>query len=265
MREHRHNPTNNPGQKPRQRKKLPLWVPLLQVLTLMMAAIGLMIVCIGIRNVLNQSLTQTAQVMQAEPAQTNENLMSPAEAQAAAEALALAAEESYLPPPPTLEDVEGITVDLLPESKHTWGSRSLETVNAIVVHYTANPGTTAQQNRSYFASLAKTGADSLSAHFVIGMDGTIVQCVPLNYCSSASNNRNGDTVSIECCHPDNTGAFTQETRAALVSLLRYLCNGYHLDRDQIIRHYDITGKLCPLYYCEHPDEWEALKDDVYNR
>ena len=51
----------------------------------------------------------------------------------------------------------------------------------------------------------------------------------------------------------------------LVSLLQYLCNGYHLDRDHVIRHYDITGKLCPLYYCEHPEEWEALKDDVFAR
>ena len=240
------------------RRRLPLWVPLLQVLVLLMALIGLMIVCIGIRNLLNGSLPDGTT-----DAQPDETLMSSAEALASAQALALEAEASYTPPPPILTGVDGITVELLPESKDTWGSRHLECVNDIVVHYTANPGTTAQQNRSFFASLAKSGADSLSAHFVIGMDGTILQCVPLDYCSSASNNRNGDTVSIECCHPDDTGAFTPETRAALVSLLQYLCNGYHLDRDHVIRHYDITGKLCPLYYCEHPEEWEALKDDVF--
>ena len=30
----------------------------------------------------------------------------------------------------------------------------------------------------------------------------------------------------------------------------------------IIRHYDVTGKLCPLYYVENEDAWDKLKDDV---
>ena len=33
------------------------------------------------------------------------------------------------------------------------------------------------------------------------------------------------------------------------------------DRD-VIRHYDVTGKLCPLYYVEHEDAWAQFKADV---
>ena len=33
----------------------------------------------------------------------------------------------------------------------------------------------------------------------------------------------------------------------------------------IIRHYDVTGKLCPKYYVEHPDAWEKLKKDAKSR
>ena len=74
-----------------------------------------------------------------------------------------------------------------------------------------------------------------------------------------SNSRNSDTLSIECCHPDETGAFTQATYDSLVCLLRWLCELYDLSPDDVIRHYDVTGKLCPLYYVEHPDAWESLK------
>ena len=30
----------------------------------------------------------------------------------------------------------------------------------------------------------------------------------------------------------------------------------------MIRHYDVTGKKCPLYYVEHEDEWKKFKEDV---
>lgn len=54
------------------------------------------------------------------------------------------------------------------------------TVTQLYVHYTANPGTSARQNRDYFEGLAQTGLTSASAHFVIGYEGEIVQCIPLN-------------------------------------------------------------------------------------
>ena len=30
----------------------------------------------------------------------------------------------------------------------------------------------------------------------------------------------------------------------------------------MIRHYDVTGKLCPLYYVENPEAWEAFLEDI---
>ena len=141
----------------------------------------------------------------------------------------------------------------------------LEGVNAIVIHYTANPGSTAQQNRNYFASLADSGETSASSHFVIGLEGEIIQCVPLDEKSYCSNNRNSDTISIECCHPDASGAFTDATMQSLIWLTRYLAEGYGLDSDGVIRHYDVTGKLCPLYFVEHEDEWESFKEAVFEK
>ena len=60
--------------------------------------------------------------------------------------------------------------------------------------------------------------------------------------------RNSDTISIECCHPDATGKFNQETKDTLVHLTAWLMGRYGLTTDNVIRHYDVTGKKCPLYY-----------------
>ena len=32
--------------------------------------------------------------------------------------------------------------------------------------------------------------------------------------------------------------------------------------DDVIRHYDVTGKNCPKYYVEHEDAWKQFKVDV---
>lgn len=140
----------------------------------------------------------------------------------------------------------------------------LKRINGIVVHYTANPGTTAENNRSYFESMATKKTTSVSSHFIIGLEGEIIQCIPLTEISYASNDRNDDTISIECCHPDETGKFNEATYSSLVSLTAALCIEFDLDEKDIMRHYDITEKPCPLYYVEHEDSWEVFKDNVLN-
>ena len=76
--------------------------------------------------------------------------------------------------------------------------------------------------------------------------------------------RNDDTISIECCHPDQSGQFSDATYQSLVKLVRYLADGYGLSSDDVIRHYDVTGKLCPYYYATNPEAWEAFKKDVFS-
>ena len=134
----------------------------------------------------------------------------------------------------------------------------LEGVRNIVIHYVGNPGTTAQQNRDYYASRSS----EVSSHFVIGLKGEIIQCIPLHEKSSASNHRNKDTISIEVCHPDAYGKFTDASYQSLVKLTAWLCDVCDLDSDDVIRHYDITGKQCPLYFVTYKDEWENFKDSV---
>ena len=130
----------------------------------------------------------------------------------------------------------------------------LESVQNIVIHYVGNPGTTAQQNRDYYASRSS----EVSSHFVIGLKGEIIQCIPLHEKSSASNHRNKDTISIEVCHPDESGKFTDASYQSLVKLTAWLLDVCDLDSNDVIRHYDITGKQCPLYFVTHEDAWKKF-------
>lgn len=131
-------------------------------------------------------------------------------------------------------------------------------INNIVVHYTGNPSSTAQNNRDYFN---KPDTDVCS-HFVIGLDGEIIQCVPLDEKSAASNNRNLDTISIEVCHPDSSGKFNDATYASLVKLTAWLCDNSGLKAKDVIRHYDITGKVCPKYFVDNQSAWEDFLEDI---
>ncbi len=136
--------------------------------------------------------------------------------------------------------------------------RPLAAFDGVVIHYVGNPGTTAMNNRHYFAQ----ETTEVVSHFVVGLDGEIVQCLPLGERSVASNSRNRDTVSIEVCHPDDSGRFTDATYASLVRLTAWLCDRGELDTDAVIRHYDITGKECPRYFVRHPQAWEDFKTAV---
>ena len=152
--------------------------------------------------------------------------------------------------------------DFLTPNEYSRPGEELREVNSIFVHYTANRNTSAAQNRSYFESLKDTHERSASAHFIIGYDGEIIQCIPFEEIAYAVKTRNYDSISIECCYKSADGSFTKETYDSLIHLLAYLVKKYGLSTDDILRHYDCGGKKCPLYYVEHEDDWEQLKRDV---
>ena len=163
--------------------------------------------------------------------------------------------ESFVGAPP-------FDVELLDVNEYSRPGISLEQINGIVIHYTAKPGSTAQNNRDYFEGLKDSHETKVSSHFVVGIEGEIVQCIPSSEIAYASNSRNSDTLSIECCHTDETGEFTEATYTSLVRLTGWLCYRFNLTSEDVIRHYDVTGKICPKYYVDYPDAWEQFKADV---
>ena len=151
---------------------------------------------------------------------------------------------------------------MLTPNKYSRPQIPLNGVKKIAVHYVGNPGSTAKNNRDYFENLKNTHSCYVSAHFVIGLSGEVIQCIPLNEISYCTNQANSYSISIECCHPDETGKFNRETEESLIELCAYLCGKFGLSESDIIRHYDVTGKACPLWYVSHPEDFAAMKKRV---
>lgn len=159
-------------------------------------------------------------------------------------------------------DTPDYDVQLLTVNPYSRPGTAREEINGIVIHYTANPGSGAQANRDYFEGLKDSHITKASSHFVVGLEGEIIQCIPTAEIAYASNERNRDTVAIECCYENEDGSFNQETYNEVIHLTAWLCAKFGLDENDVIRHYDVTGKKCPLYYVEHEDAWEQFRADV---
>lgn len=166
--------------------------------------------------------------------------------------------------PGDVEAPDYVRQDLLTVNEWSRPGTELDAVNGVVIHYVGNPGTTAQANRNYFESLS-SGQEGVyaSSHFIVGLEGEVLQCIPLAEKAYASNGRNGDTIAIEVCHPDETGEFSAASYDRCVELTAWLCRTFRLEPESdVIRHYDVTGKVCPKYYVDHPEAWDAFRADV---
>lgn len=142
-------------------------------------------------------------------------------------------------------------------------------IKNIVIHWIGNAGTTAENNAKYFDGLKVGKKNSTgdyiyaSSHYIIGNDGVVVRCVPESEVAYHASDANSYSIGVEICHPDWTGKPTQKTYESLVKLLVELCRRYKLEPTQaIIRHYDVTGKVCPKYYVEDVGAFKRLKAEV---
>ena len=152
-----------------------------------------------------------------------------------------------------------ITDALLTPNKFSRPQIPLKTVKKVVLHYVGNPNTSAQSNRNYFENQKNSGR-YVSSHYIVGLDGEILRCVPENEVAYCSNQANTYSISIECCHPDASGKFKAKTENSAAELCAYLLKKYGLTVDDLIRHYDVTGKQCPLWFA--PTKYQSA--DVAN-
>lgn len=152
---------------------------------------------------------------------------------------------------------------LLTVNKYSRPGTKLNTVKGVAIHYVGNPGSSAKGNRNYFESLKDSHKTYASSHYIIDLDGTIIRCIPETEIAYCTNDRNKDTISIENTHPLSDGKFTQETYTSLVKLIADICTRYKLNPlTDVIRHYDVTKKACPLWHVNHPEDFDGLKWDV---
>lgn len=152
----------------------------------------------------------------------------------------------------------------LTPNKYSRPQIPLKEVKKIAVHYVGSPNSSALANRNYFEN-CKEGGRYVSSHYIVGLKGEVIQCIPLNEWSYCTNQANGYTISIETCHPKSDGVFNDNTYVSLCELCAMLLKKYNLTPNDLIRHYDVTGKQCPLHWTPTKFQSEAVATARWNR
>ena len=140
-------------------------------------------------------------------------------------------------------------------------------VRYIVMHYTANNGDTAKNNCDYYH---RVGGLQASAHYFVDEHGamqsvregdTAWHCGARAYWHPEC--RNGNSIGIEMCsrkRADGSYYILPETVANAAALAKDIMQRYGIDTEHVVRHYDVTGKRCPMPWVDDPAQWTAFKD-----
>ena len=138
-------------------------------------------------------------------------------------------------------------------------------VRYIVMHYTANNGDTARNNCDYYH---RVGGLQASAHYFVDEHGamqsvregdTAWHCGARAYWHPEC--RNGNSIGIEMCsrkRADGSYYIKPETVANAAALAREIMQRYGIDTEHVVRHYDVTGKRCPMPWVDDPAQWTAF-------
>lgn len=168
------------------------------------------------------------------------------------------------PAAPSMKQELDITELFLTPNIYTRPQNKLKEVKGIVIHYVSEAGSSAVSIRNYYEGLKQnsTSKTAQSCHFIIGLDGEIVQCIPTEEIACASGARNEDTIAITFCHAGVDGEPSAQTYESLLKLTTYLCNTYGLTKDAVLRHSDLGDQSCPKYFAEQEGKWAAFLAEV---
>ena len=156
-------------------------------------------------------------------------------------------------------------VTILANRNNYGNSRTKEDIKGLVIHYTANNGDTARGNCNYF----KNNVTYTSAHIFVD-DNECIQSVPDLYVawSVGANHyyhpylRNDNTISIELCsRKDSKGNyyFTDQTFKNALEITSEYMKKYNIKIADVVRHYDITRKICPAPMVYNETLWDNFK------
>ena len=151
------------------------------------------------------------------------------------------------------------------------GARRLNQIKYLVIHYTGNDGDRDESNGRYFQNHI-VGA---SAHFFVDGD-SITQSVPDDHVAWSVGGKkypgtkggkwygkctNNNSISIELCDEVKNGRydFSEATLKNAADLTRMLMQRYNIPAENVIRHYDVVGKICPAPFVNDEAAWKAFK------
>lgn len=161
--------------------------------------------------------------------------------------------------------------------------RQKKAIKFIVVHYTANDGDTDESNANYF----KRNKIKASAHYLVDDDSVTISVADTNIAYSVGGAKwkdcaktgggkyykkctNANSLSIELCDTKKDGKYgvTEATMQNAAELIKQKMKEYNIPIQNVIRHFDVTGKHCPAYFCCSPandSSWIKFKERLIEK
>lgn len=163
-----------------------------------------------------------------------------------------------------------MVVQSIPCNIKNYGGRRQQAVEYIVIHYTANDGDTDANNGNYF----KNNVVGASAHWFVDEDSWTLSvpedCIAWHCGASKYKHpscRNGNSIGIEICDNERNGVVypNAKTIRNALELTKQLMAKYNIPAKNVIRHYDVTGKLCPAYWSGTPEKDAKWKSEFWGK
>lgn len=163
-----------------------------------------------------------------------------------------------------------LTTKIAHESNYTRGR--ISKIEYLVIHYTGNDGDTGAGNANYFSKPNRNA----SAHYFVD-ENSITQTVKDSdtawHCGTNGSYfhtycRNSNSIGIELCSEKNRQAgnnkyyFNEATIKNAVELVKLLMEKYSIPIENVIRHYDVTHKICPEPFVNVPESWNNFKNMI---
>ncbi len=123
-------------------------------------------------------------------------------------------------------------------------------IKYIVIHNTANPASTAKNERDYLTNPVNTS--NTSWHIVVD-EKEMIEAIPLTEVAHHAGTTDGNEygIGIEICESGNY----EQAEEHAVKLVAYLMKYYKIPLSRVTTHQDFSGKPCPRLLIDRWDDF----------
>lgn len=152
----------------------------------------------------------------------------------------------------------------------TEANRNKEDIHYIVIHYTGNDGDTDENNGNYF----KNNYVGASAHYFVDSDSVTRTVADKNIAWHCGDDvyyhkycRNSNSIGIEICDDNYSGSIypSAQTIENAILLTQRLMKKYNIPKGNVVRHWDVTHKICPAYWCGSSSNDKKWKTEFWDK
>ena len=147
----------------------------------------------------------------------------------------------------------------LTKSDNTRRMEKMELPQKIILKSSKYNGFSCLKNRNIIEMSKYRDDREFSCHYIVGVNGEIINIIPENEKAICSQNIDidSDSIGIMLCL-DKDGEFTKKELISLKGLIKRLREKYNIKREAVLTEYEINGARRPGIFVDEPILLEDL-------